>query len=335
MAVRGKQLGVALWGNEPAPRLAAHAELAENIGVESLWAIDSQLLCRDVTVTLTACLMATKRLKLATGVTQPVTRHPSVVAGMVATLDELARGRVILGVGTGFSSLRTIGRRAARIAEVETFVDAVRRLLLQQAATFDGVEAKLTWLDRRIDVPVVVAASGPRMTREAPRFADGLILHHGISDDLLSRAFGWLREGMGAVGRPKSCEVSVWVPYCLADNPTVARRAVRPRVAGALVQADPSQFTGAERAAVERLQASYNVAHHASAGPEHADLVPDSLIDRYAVAGTADDVRAGLIRLFDNPAVDRVILNPQMAGAGAPPLHAVLRDLEGKVLPGL
>lgn len=335
MTIRNKQLGAALWANEPVPRLAAHAALAESIGLESLWVIDSQLLCRELTVTLTACLMATKSLKMATGVTQPTTRHTSVVASMLATLDELARGRLILGVGTGFSSLRTIGQRVARIAEVETFVDALRKLLRQQAAPFNGVDARLTWLDRPIEVPVVVATSGPRMTREAPRFADGVILHHGLSNDLLTRALGWLREGMTQVGQPKTCEVSVWVPYCLHDNPDMARAAVRPRVAAAVVQADPTQFSGVEREAVQRLQASYDVAHHASAGPEHAALVPDSLVDRYAVAGSAEQVRAGLIRLLDHPAIDRVILNPQMAGAGAPPMHAVLRDLEGKVLPYL
>lgn len=335
MPVRNKKLGAALWANEPVPRLAAHAKLAETIGLESLWVIDSQLLCRELTVTLTACLMATETLKLATGVTQPRTRHASVVAGMLATLDELARGRLILGVGTGFSSLRTIGQRTARIAEVETFVDTLRKLLHQQTVPFNGVDAQITWLDRKIDLPVVVATSGPRMTREAPRFADGVILHQGISDDLLKRALGLLREGMTQVGLPKTCEVSVWVPYCLADNPDTARAAVRPRVAAAVVQADPALFTGAEREAVERLQASYDVAHHASAGPAHAALVPDSLVDRYAVAGSTEQVRAGLIRLLDNPAIDRVILNPQMAGAGAPPMHAVLRDLEGKVLPYL
>ena len=335
MTIRNKQLGAALWANEPVPRLAAHAQLAEHIGLESLWVIDSQLLCRELTVTLTACLMATQNLTMATGVTQPTTRHASVVASMLATLDEFARGRVMLGVGTGFSSLRTIGQRAARIAEVETFIDTLHKLLRQRTAPFNGVDTKLIWLDRRIDVPVVVATSGPRMTREAPRFADGVILHHGISDDLLSRALGWLREGMAQLGQSKTCEVSVWVPYCLADNPDTARAAVRPRVAAALVQADATQFIGAEREAIERLQASYDVAHHASAGPAHAALVPDSLVDRYAVAGSAEQVRAGLNRLLDNPAIDRVILNPQMAGAGVPPMHAVLRDLEGKVLPYL
>jgi 5,10-methylenetetrahydromethanopterin reductase len=172
------------------------------------------------------------------------------------------------------------------------------------------------------------------MTRAAPRFADGAILHHGVGDDLLARALAWLHEGAARAGRQTQFQVSVWVPYALAADPRAARDSIRPRVAAALVQADPTQFAGAEREAVERLQASYDVGHHASAGPTHAAIVPDSLVDRYAVAGTSDEVRAGLARLLDHPAIDRVILNPHISGAGAPPIDQVLRELARDVLPG-
>jgi len=333
--IRGKKLGLALWGAEPVPRLVAHAQLAESIGLDSIWAIDSQLLCREVTVTLAACLAATTRLHVATGVTQPATRHSSVAASALATLHEMSGGRALMGVGTGFSSLRTIGLPAAKIAEVETFVDTVRRLLRKERIAFGGVEGDLAWLPEPIAAPIVVAASGPRMTQAAPRFADGAILHHGISDALLNRALEWLRQGSERAGRQTPFEVSVWVPYGLSADPRAARDSIRPRVAGALVQADPTQFEGTEREAVERLQASYDVGHHASAGPEHAAIVLDSLVDRYAVAGSPDDVRAGLARLLDHPAIDRIILNPQISGAGAPPIDQVLRDLARDVLPAL
>ena len=120
---RGKQLGLALWGTEPAAALARHAALAESIGFDSVWVINSQLLCREVTVTLAAILLATKRIRAATGVTQPVTRHASVVASAMATLSELSDGRAIMGIGTGFSSLRTIGLAQARISDVEIVRD--------------------------------------------------------------------------------------------------------------------------------------------------------------------------------------------------------------------
>jgi 5,10-methylenetetrahydromethanopterin reductase len=320
MTFRNKRLGLTMWGTEPVGAMVRHAAMAERIGFDSVWLIDSQLLCRDVTVSLTAILSATTTLRAATGVTQPVTRHASVAAGMMATLAEMSGHRAIMGIGTGFSSLRTIGLKAARIAEVEAFVGEVRGLLR-------GDDGRMSWLPEPMDVPIVVAATGPRMTQAAARFGDGVILHQGLSPDLLGRALGWLGDA--------PVERSCWAPYSLGATPAEARDRVRSRVAGALVNVKAEWFDGAEREAVERLQASYDVGHHAASAADHASIVPDSLVDRYALAGTAEEVRAGLRRLLDQPGVDRVILNPQIVGPGSKPLDVVLGELETQVLPYL
>jgi 5,10-methylenetetrahydromethanopterin reductase len=332
-ALRGKRLGLALWGTEPVAALARHAALAEAIGFDSVWVIDSQLLCREVTVTLAALLAATSRLKVATGVTQPVTRQSSVTASAMATLEEQFGPRVILGIGTGFSSLRTVGLPQARVAEVEAYVATVRRLLRGDVAEFSSVQGRLSWLDAPVEVPIMIAATGPRMMRTAARIADGVILHHGLSPDLLDRALGWIAEGAGEAGCVReSVEVSCWAPYSLAEDPREARDRVRARVAGALANVRPEWFSGVEREAVERLQADYDVGHHASAAPDHASLVPDSLVERYALAGAADDVRSQFRRLLDQPGIDRLILTPQVVGDGARPLDEVLRQFETDVL---
>jgi 5,10-methylenetetrahydromethanopterin reductase len=279
---------------------------------------------------LAAGLAATTTLRVATGVTQPVTRHASVMAGAMATLAEMSGGRAILGIGTGFSSLRTIGLSAARIATVETYVDTVRRLLRGEAAGFaNGVEGRLSWLPHPVDVPIVMAATGPRVTQAAARIGDGVILHQGLSPDLLARALGWLKDAR-TDARP--CDVSCWAPYSLGADPREARDRVRARVAGALVNASPDWFEGAEREAVERLRAGYDVGHHASAAPEHAAMVPDSLVDRYALAGTAGQVRSQLRQVLAQPGIDRIILTPQVIGPGARPLGVVLREFETEVL---
>ncbi len=327
--IRGKQLGIALWGTVPVAELARQAAVAEVIGCDSVWVIDSQLLCRDVYLSLAACLAQTTTLRVATGVTQPATRHPSVAASALATLAEISGGRVIMGIGTGFSSLRTIGLPTAKIAEVEAYASTVRRLLRGEQVTFErGVQGGITWIDRPVDVPIVVAASGPRMTRAAMRYADGVILHQGISPDLLSRALGWAREGASET----LPEISCWVPYSMADDPHEARDRVRARVAGALMNTNPEWFEGEDRDAVVRLQQNYDVSDHATAQPHHAALVTDSLIARYAVAGSPDEVGEQLARLFARPGIDRIILTPQVSGAGARPVEQVLRELEAEVL---
>ena len=328
--LHGKRLGLALWGTEPVPVMAQHARLAEKIGFDTIWVIDSQLLCRDVTITLAACLAATTTLRVATGVTQPVTRHPSVTAGAMATLAEMSGGRAILGIGTGFSSLRTIGLPQAKIAEVEAFVAMTRALLRGDAVAFGDASGRLSWLTAPAMVPIVLAATGPRMTRTAARIGDGVILHQGLADASLDRALGWVRDG--AADRATPPEISVWAPYSLAADPAEARDRVRARVAGALMNARPDWFTGAERDAVARLQASYDVGDHASAQPHHAALVPDSLIARYAVAGSAAEVREQLKHLLQRPGINRVVLTPQVIGAGARPLDVVLHEFADDVL---
>lgn len=305
--------------------MADHAALAERVGFESVWVIDSQLLCRDVFVTLAAILARTTTLRAATGVTQPVTRHVSVVAGAMATLHEMSGGRAILGVGSGFSSLGTIGLPQARIATVEAFVAGARDLLAARDVAFtDTTRGRLTWLDAPLAVPIVVAATGPRMTRTAARIGDGVILHQGLSDGAIARATGWIGDAV--------VERSCWAPYCLAPTRQEAYDRVRPRVAGALATAPLDWYHGEDRDAVARLKAAYHIEDHASAMPDHAALVPDRLIPDHALAGDAEQVVERLRALLDNPAIDRVILTPQVTGPGARPLPEVLRELESKII---
>jgi 5,10-methylenetetrahydromethanopterin reductase len=321
------KLGLAIWGTEPAQVLASHAALAEQVGFESAWIIDSQLLCREVFVTLAACIARTTRLRLATGVTQPTTRHASVTASAIATLNEMAPGRVMLGLGSGFSSLLTIGKRAARIREVEEFAATLHQLLDAGRAMFDdGVETGLNWVSQPTGVPIHIAASGPRMTSSAGRVGDGAILLQGISSDLLGRAIGWLDEGSLSASRLQSeVEISCWVPFSLDSDSTKARDRVRTRVAAALMQANPDWFEGDERQAIETLKKTYHVGDHAQAVAAHAAIVPDSLVRKFAVAGNAEEVREQLHTLRKHPRLSRIILTPQVSGEGSISTERVLQ----------
>lgn len=331
------KLGLALWGADPVLMLAANAALAEQVGFESAWIIDSQLLCREVTISLAACLMRTKTLRVATGVTQPTTRHLSVVASAAATLQEMAPDRVMLGFGTGFSSLKTIGKPAARIDELERFTGELRALLNGRTITFDqGVEGGLSWLRQPADVPIHYAASRPRMTRSAGAYADGVILLQGTAPDLVDRAIAWIDEGAGKAGRPAgSVEISCWVPFSQDADRHRALDRVRSRVAGALMQANSDWFEGEERDAIVALKQHYEVGDHATASAAHSAIVPDSLVRKFAIAGDTREVRDQVRQLRANPRISRIILNPQIPGPGALPIDRVIRDFGEAVLPHL
>ena len=329
-----RKLGLALWATEPVPELVRHVQLAEKVGFDSVWVIDSQLLCRELFVTLAALVAGTSRIKVATGVTQPRTRHPSVTASALATLHEMSGGRILTGIGTGFSSLRTLGMPASKMSEFEQFVSTVRSLLRDEMVTFEkGVQGKITWLDRPTGIPIFGACSGPKMTKLIAGIADGVILLQGIAPDLIERAASWLAEGAETAGRPMdSLEVACWVPLGMDADSLKARDQVRGRVAGAIMQVNPDWFEGAEREAVIHVQTTYQDFKHAASTADHAGIIPDRLIDRYAIAGEPRDVRDRLVEVMARPELDHIILTPQATGSGSMNLGDLLRDLDRHVL---
>jgi 5,10-methylenetetrahydromethanopterin reductase len=92
---------VGILGNQPVPTIVRQVQLAEALGYDTAWITDTHLVCRELWVTLGACAQATSRIRLGPGVTVPHTRHASVTASAIATLSEMAPGRVVLGIGTG------------------------------------------------------------------------------------------------------------------------------------------------------------------------------------------------------------------------------------------
>jgi 5,10-methylenetetrahydromethanopterin reductase len=314
------------------PQLIKQVQIAEALGFESVWVIDSQLICRDVFVTLAACLANTSRIKLATGVTQPKTRHVSAAASAIATLEECYPGRVLAGVGTGFSSVRTLGMRAAKASELEAFVTKLRKLLRKQEVEFEnGARGCITWMEDPSDVPVVVAASGPKMTRLAASIGDGVILMQGVANDLLDRGIGWMMEGAKAAARETNeLSVTCWTPIGIGETSAAGRDDVRARVASSIMQANPDWFEGEERESLLRLRASYDSYKHASSKPDHSALISDRMIERYAVSGDAAEIVDQLASLMAYPRLDRVVLSCQ---GGSTSLDDVLRMLEKSVLP--
>lgn len=329
-----KPVGLALWATSPIQRLVQLVRQAEEIGLDSIWVIDSQLICREIFTTMAALAAGTRRIRLATGVIQPRTRHVSVAASALATLNELSEGRIAAGFGTGFSSLRTIGMRGAKLAELETYIASVRSLLNAEAVRFaPDVEGRLVWLDKPAAIPIYTAASGPKATRLAGRIADGAILLQGVAPELLSRAITWLDDGAAEAGRRRDdLDVACWIPFGLAGDAAAAREQVRVRVAGALMQTDPAWFEGSEREAVLQVQRQYQDFAHASASAGHATRLPDALMDRYAVAGTPAEVVEKLRRVVGYPVIDQVILTPQASEGPDLQIDDLLRNLDRFVL---
>jgi len=312
---------VAILATEPLPDVVRQVQLAERLGYDTAWITDSHLICRELWVTLAACATATSRIRLGPGVTVPHSRHVSVTASAIATLHDLAPGRVVIGVGTGGSSAQTMGLSLAQVgkaATLERTAVALRRLLQGQTARFEtGIEGRLAWLDAPRAIPIYLAGSGPRMLETAGRLGDGAIVYATVSPDVLKVALERVVAGARAAGRaPGDLDIALWAPMSIGRDRERARDHARGRVASACRHPLPVRLSDEDEAAMRRVRESYDAYQHATAAACHRTLVTDRLVDLMALAGTPDDVAAQVGRLRGVAGLARVIAFPQAPGDG-------------------
>jgi len=251
----------------------------------------------------------------------PHSRHVSVTASAIATLHDLAPGRVVIGVGTGGSSAQTMGLSLAQVgkaATLERTAVALRRLLQGQTARFEtGIEGRLAWLDAPRAIPIYLAGSGPRMLETAGRLGDGAIVYATVSPDVLKVALERVVAGARAAGRaPGDLDIALWAPMSIGRDRERARDHARGRVASACRHPLPVRLSDEDEAAMRRVRESYDAYQHATAAARHRTLVTDRLVDLMALAGTPDDVAAQVGRLRGVAGLARVIAFPQAPGDG-------------------
>ena len=138
------------------------AKLSEELGFSHVWIGDSHLIWREAYVNMAAVALNTSNMKIGTGVTNPLTRHPSVVASAYATLEEYAAGRMIVGIGLGDSSVETMGMKPAKLAYFEKSLQQMRDLFAGKEVQLDTGKIHIKHPCKR-KIPIYVAASGPKM----------------------------------------------------------------------------------------------------------------------------------------------------------------------------
>jgi len=212
------------------PELMRMIQDVEAAGFDGAGILDSQLLCRDTFVTLGQAATQTSRLTLFPAVTNPFSRHVSVLAGAIQTVAELAPGRTKVVIGTGYTSASTIGRKPAALTEMRACMTDLRRLLAGDAVDFHGTRGRLAFASGR-PVPLLMAASGPKAIELAGEGADGVMLlvgfHRGIVDAVLTH----LEKGARRSGRRLEDLEIVWaVRTVMAETMAEAHRQARPTV---------------------------------------------------------------------------------------------------------
>ena len=327
---------VAILATEPLPDVVRQVQLAERLGYDTAWITDSHLVCRELWVTLAACATATSRIRLGPGVTVPHSRHVSVTASAIATLHDLAAGRVVIGVGTGGSSAQTMGLSLAQVGRAETLARtaiALRALLAGGATRFDtGIEGRLAWLDAPRVIPIYLAGSGPRMLETAGRLGDGAIVYATVSPDVVRVAIEHVAVGARAAGRdPAALDVALWAPMSIGRDRERARDHARGRVASACRHPLPVRLSDEDETAIRRVREAYDAYEHATPASRHRTLVTERLVDLIALAGTPADVAAQVGRLADVRGLTRVIAFPQAPGVGFAAREEILKMFSEEV----
>lgn len=284
---------------EPARRTAELATLAETAGLDLIGVADSQSIYRECFTQLTAVALATTRIRLGPLVTNPVTRHPAVLAGAIATLDELSGGRAYLALGNGASAVANAGLAPARPAELRSAAEVIARLLRGAA----GQEPpRLTWVSSAI--PLLVHASRPDGLRAAADTSDGVLLRWGdVAADALAGRIAELRRLRAAgplAGRP----FSVWIygSGWIGDRDAAAGH-IGSWVAARAVTVREAELPEVLRDAWRSYRERYDYSRHASGDdPFNARLLEsvglaEVMADRFAITGQASDVAEVLTKL--------------------------------------
>lgn len=164
----------------PGQYVVEHAVLAEQLGYRRVWIYDSPALYGDVWVTLALIAQRTTRIGLGPGVLIPNLRHVMTQAAAIATLEQLAPGRVVVAIGNGFTGRMAMGQKPLRWALVETYVRQLRALLRGETVEVEGALTRMLHPAGYappfpIQVPILVAANAPKGLAVARALGDGVV----------------------------------------------------------------------------------------------------------------------------------------------------------------
>jgi 5,10-methylenetetrahydromethanopterin reductase len=183
---------------------------AESKGFDAVWQADSRLV-RDVVVPMAAFAATTDRIRIGSGVIDIWTRNPARLASTFSTLDDLAPGRIICGLGAWWDPLAAkVGiRRDKPLRVMREVVTVIRALLADEHVSFDGEHVHLDGVEldyvhqerRPKDVPIYIGATGMQMMELTGEIADGAVLNYLVSPSYNVDAMAALARGAAKAGR--------------------------------------------------------------------------------------------------------------------------------------
>lgn len=291
-------------GTVTAPLLNGVAKRLEDLGYDTVLFTDSQCRAPDVWTALGAAAMETGQVSLGPGVTNTVTRDPSVLACAAATVHMLSDGRAVLPIGRGDSSAHFIGRKPEGLASFEAKVAQLRSYLDQGVVDRDGIESSIQWLPLTTTlgpVPLEIVPSGPKMAGIAARYADRISFAIGSDPSYIAEFMETTHKAAKKAGRDTSkIKFGAWINVVLNDDKAVALNAVRGTTGVwarfSLMRPDREALPLSLQSALKLLE-GYDMEQFGQASATDEVAMPDAFVDWFAVAGDKDHVLQRLRQL--------------------------------------
>jgi 5,10-methylenetetrahydromethanopterin reductase len=297
------RIGIRLHGGLSARQCVELAVAGDHNGFSTAWFAENAF-ARGALPAAAACAVATKKIRIAAGVFNPFSRHPSMMAMEIGGLDELSDGRVILGIGAGIgSAVQKIGHPSDKpLAAVRDTLEIVRPLLRGEEVTYVGksFSAHGVKLDypTRADIEIYVAGRGDLTLKLAGERADGLIISNMCAMDFASRSAQMVRAAWQGAGRAGAPGIVQYMPCAVHKDPAEAQRRGK-RAVGEMVpnywnlsrkvaSARDALFTGTGIQEDEFEAAATRIA----TGEDPADVLSEKFTRAFSLSGTPEECLA-------------------------------------------
>jgi probable F420-dependent oxidoreductase len=288
------QFGAVLQTNPPASRTVALAKLAEQYGFSHVWTFDSHLLWQEPYVIYSQILAETHRIIVGPMVTNPATRDWTVTASIFATLNEMYGNRTVCGIGRGDSAVRVTNGAPTSLKTLREAIHVIRELANSRSVEYNGAQLQFPW-SRGSELEVWVGAYGPLALKLAGEVGDGFILQ--LADvDIAEWMIKKVRDAAAAAGRdPAAVKFCVAAPMYVGSD--IEHMRDQCRWFGGMVGnhvADIVTKYGADSSVPKALtdyikgREGYDYNEHGLVGNPHTNFVPDDIVDRFCVLGTAE-----------------------------------------------
>ena len=276
---------------------------AEDRGFDAVWQADSRLV-RDAVVPMAAFGATTERIKIGSGVIDCWTRNPARLASTFSTLDDLAPGRMICGLGAWWDPLAAkVGIDRSRPLKVmREVVEAVRGLLNNETVTIDGYHVHLDGVEldyvhqerRAKDVPIYIGATGMQMMELTGEIADGAVLNYLVSPSYNVGALEALERGAAKVGRTLDDIDRPQLVVCSVDEDRQAALDGARLLVTQYLGQQPHimKASGVPQELLDEIGEvlTWPATHDQVVAA--SKLVPDDIVQMITASGTPDEVRA-------------------------------------------